>query len=72
MKLKKAALQTLSVVTAVGLSLGVAAPAGADEDEPQFGAKDLLSDNTHITLQAAVSTSTLTIPVLRKSATPRT
>ena len=47
MKLKKAALQTLSVVTAVGLSLGVAAPAGADEDEPQFGAKDLLSDNTH-------------------------
>ena len=42
MKLKKAALQTLSVVTAVGLSLGVAAPAGA-----QDGAKDLYSDNTH-------------------------
>ena len=41
MKLKKAALQTLSVVTAVGLSLGVA-PAIAYEGN---GAKDLPTDN---------------------------
>ena len=44
MKLKKATLQTLSVVTTVGLALGVAAPASADEGG---GAKDLYSDNTH-------------------------
>lgn len=41
MKLKKATLQTLSVVTTVGLVLG-AAPAIADEGN---GAKDLPSDN---------------------------
>lgn len=43
MKLKKATLQTLSVVTTVGLALG-AAPAIADEGP---GAKDLLMDNVH-------------------------
>ena len=40
MALKKATLQALSVVTTVGLALGVAAPASAGD-----GAKDLPSDN---------------------------
>lgn len=46
---KKSALQALSVVTTVGLSLGVAAPvAGADEESlHEGGAKDLLVDNVH-------------------------
>ena len=42
---KKSALKVLSVVTTVGLSLGVAAPmASAD---PGLGAKDLFMDNVH-------------------------
>lgn len=46
---KKSALKVLSVVTTVGLSLGVAAPvAGADEESlHEGGAKDLLADNVH-------------------------
>ena len=46
---KKSALKVLSVVTAVGLSLGVSAPvAGADEESlHEGGAKDLLVDNVH-------------------------
>ena len=48
MALKKTALKTLSGIAAIGLTLGIAAPASADEG----GERRTCTRTTHITLQA--------------------